>query len=144
MVHSYFLADFSFRLLSSKYPRIILGEFCSWIELMTTLPFMIIWMASWDHIDDIFFRASIMFDLSRVYLTKRIIDHIFTDNTRDILNIVNVILLIILFPAGVCSYVENIDTYPEFVREDTTYFQMVYFTFISMTFIGYGSQITTD
>ena len=80
-----------------------------------------------------------MSDLSRVYLTKRIIDHCFTDNTRDILNIVNTIILIILFPAGVCSFLENIDTYPDFVRSDTTYFHMVYFTFISMTFIGYGS-----
>ena len=105
---------------------------------------MIVWMAGWDNIDDIYFRFCIMCDISRVYLTKRIIDHMFTDNTRDILNIVNIFILSIFFPAGVCSYVENIPTYPEFAREDTTYFQMVYFTFISMTFIGYGSQVTTD
>lgn len=100
---------------------------------------MIVWVAGWAVIDDVFFRASIMFDLSRVYLTKRIIDHLFQDSMCDILNIVNVYFLIILFPAGVCTFVENIATYPDFVREDTTYLDMVYFIFISMTFIGYGS-----
>lgn len=75
----------------------------------------------------------------RVYLSVRVIEHLTTDNTRDILKIVNILLLIIFFPAAFCSFIESKDSYPVFIREDTTYFQMVYFVFISMTFIGYGS-----
>lgn len=85
-----------------------------------------------------------MFDTSRVYLTKRVIEHMAVDNSRDILKIVNIILLIIFFPSAFCSFVENLDTYPDFAREDTTYNNMIYFIFISMTFIGYGSQVTSD
>ena len=143
-VHVYFLLDFIFRILCAKYPRILLGEFCSWIEILTTVPFMIGWMFGLNDIDNGFFRCCLMFDTSRVYLTKRIIDHTMTDNVRDIMHIVNKLLLIIVFPAAFCSFVEAYESYPIFERADTTYFQMIYFAFISMTFIGYGSQVVTD
>ena len=122
----------------------MLSEFCSWIEILTTVPFMMVWFSGCAEQEHSLFRGCIMFDTSRVYLTKRVIEHMTTDNSRDILKIVNIILLIVFFPAAFCSYVENLDTYPEYVREDTTYFQMIYFIFISMTFIGYGSQVTSD
>lgn len=138
------MVDFLFRLLCSKYPRLMLSEFCSWIEILTTVPFMMVWFSGCAEQEHSLFRGCIMFDTSRVYLTKRVIEHMTTDNSRDILKIVNIILLIVFFPAAFCSYVENLDTYPEYVREDTTYFQMIYFIFISMTFIGYGSQVTSD
>ena len=89
-----------------------------------------------------------MLDTVRVYLTKRVIDGTTSDNFRDILHIGNIMLLIIIFPAAFCSFVES--TYPtdpdydQFSRTDTTYGQMVYYIFISMTFIGYGTQVFTD
>jgi hypothetical protein len=84
-----------------------------------------------------------MLDTVRVYLTKRVIDSTTSDNFRAILHIGNIMLLIVIFPAAFCSFVET--TYPtdpkynEFTRVDTTYGQMVYYIFISMTFIGYGT-----
>ena len=41
-MHSYFLIDFSFRLLCTKYPRMILSHFCSWIEIITIVPFFVV------------------------------------------------------------------------------------------------------
>ena len=72
--------------------------------------------------DNTWFRASIMLDTSRVYLTVRMIDHLTTDNLQDILHIVNILITIIFFPAALCSFVESMDSYPEFEREDTTFF----------------------
>lgn len=139
-VHAYFLLDFSFRLLCSQYPRVIVSQFINIIEIVTTVPFFIMLLSGQSDVDNTFFRFCIMLDTSRVYLTKRVIDSMTTDNTRDILNIGNIMLLIIFFPAGFCSFVESMETYPTFDdRPDATYFQMVYFVFISMTFIGYGS-----
>ena len=132
------MIDFAFRLLGSKYPRRLLGEFCSWIEILTTVPFFLVWVAGLGTINSAYFRASIMLVTSRVYLTKRVIHHMATDNTRDILDICNILLLIIFFPAAFCSFVETLDTYPFFTKIDT-YFEMVYLVFISMTFIGYGA-----
>lgn len=143
IVHSYFLMDFAFRLLCSKYPRRLLGEFCSWIEMLTTVPFFLVWAAGLGDINSAYFRASIMLVTSRVFLTKRVIHHMAADNTADILNICNILLLIIFFPAAFCSFVETLDTYPEFSDVDTFY-EMVYFVFISMTFIGYGTQVYSD
>ena len=121
----------------------MLSDFTSWIEIITTIPFMLVWVLGLADIDNVFFRACIMFDTSRVYLTKRIIDLIEDENFRDILYICNTIVLIIFFPAAFCSYIENLESYPV-LGSDSTYFQMVYFIFISMTFIGYGSQVTSD
>ena len=152
-VHSYFLLDFLIRLICAKYPKRSLSEFCSWIEILTTVPFFICYLfVSEDQsspdgekkVDSVWFRASIMLDTSRVYLTVRIIDHLTTDNLRDILHIVNILITIIFFPAAVCSFIESIDSYPVFERENTTFFEMVYFVFISMTFIGYGSQVESE
>ena len=143
-VHTYFLLDFSFRLLCSQYPRVMITQFCNIIELLTTVPFFIVLVSGQAEIDNVFFRFCIMLDTSRVYLTKRVIDGMTDGNLRDILHISNIMLIIIVFPAAFCSFVESLETYPTFEeRPDATFFQMVYFIFISMTFIGYGSQVVT-
>ena len=143
-VHVYFLLDFIFRLLCSQYPRVIITQFINIIEMTTTVPFFIMLLLGQGEIDNVFFRFCIMLDTSRVYLTKRVINSMTTDNARDMLNIGNIMLLIIFFPAAFCSFVESRETYPTFdERPDATFFQMVYFVFISMTFIGYGSQVVT-
>lgn len=144
IVHSYFSLDFTFRLICSKFPRIMLGQFCSQLEILTTVPFLCVWFLGYNSIDNNFFRACLMFDTSRVYLTKRCIDYMKNENLRDILHIVNVLMLIIFFPAAFCAYIESYDTFPVYERSDTTFFQMIYFAFISMTFIGYGSQVITE
>ena len=122
-IHSYFLLDVSVRLVLAKYPKRQLGSFCSMIELLTTIPFFgIYFIVSQNDIDNVWFRASIMLDTSRVYLTVRIIDHFTTDNLREILHIVNILIIIIFFPAAICSFIESRDAYPEFERENTTFF----------------------
>ena len=144
-IHSYFLLDFSVRLVCAKYPKRQLGSLCSMIELLTTIPFFgIYFVVSQNDIDNVWLRMSFMLDTSRVYLTVRIIDHFTTDNLREILHIVNILITIIFFPAAICSFIESWEDYPEFERENTTFFQMVYFVFISMTFIGYGSQVESE
>ena len=98
----------------------MLGTFCSWIEILTIVPFFTIWfIISQGDIDNVWFRASIMLDTSRVYLTMRVIDHLTTDNFNAILHIVNILSLIIFFPAALCSFVESMDSYPYFTRDDT-------------------------
>ena len=42
-VHTYFFVDFFIRMLCSKYPKRSLNEFCSWIELLTIVPFFFIY-----------------------------------------------------------------------------------------------------
>ena len=53
-------------------------------------------------------------------------------------------MLIIVFPAAFCSFVESADGYPLYEDPNTTFFQMIYFVFISMTFIGYGSYVSSE
>ena len=77
ILECYFLTDFVFRLLCSKYPRRMLGEFCSVIEIVTIVPFFGVWMFGFADIDHVAFRFCIMLVTSRVYLTKRIIEHMF-------------------------------------------------------------------
>ena len=84
-----------------------------------------------------------MLDTSRVYLTKRVIDHSTSPNFRDILNIINALVSMIIFPAAFCSFVETIDSYPYF-NDINTFFEMVFFVFVSSTFVGYGSQVFTE
>ena len=147
-VHTYFILDFSFRILCWKYPRVMISQFCNILEMLTTVPFFVALIFGQGDLDNYYFRLCIMLDTVRVYLTKRVIDGTTSDNFRDILHIGNIMLLIIIFPAAFCSFVES--TYPtdpdydQFSRTDTTYGQMVYYIFISMTFIGYGTQVFTD
>ena len=112
--------------------------------MFTTVPFIIVLLFGYDSVDQYLFRFVIMLDTTRVYLTLRVINDNTYENTREILNIGNIMLLIIFFPAAFCSFIESADSYPEYPRENATYFEMVYFIFISMTFIGYGSQVETD
>ena len=43
-VHCYFSADFTLRLLCAKYPRITLMSISSMVEIITTVPFLLVWI----------------------------------------------------------------------------------------------------
>jgi len=98
VVHIYFLLDFCVRCFTANHFVPFLETFGSMIELLTTIPFGIMFLFA--KFDNFWFRFFIMTDLCRIYFNERLIRLIEGNMYREMLIILNNAVFLVIFASG--------------------------------------------
>ena len=140
ILHWYMLLEFILRSITQKYLMKFLFTMDSVIEILTTVPFIILYLAVGTK--DKSFQFFIMMDQWRLYLFKRFSKNIENENSREFLDILIKISVNIVVFTCFLQHVENKYNYDLEIYDSMydIYYQF-YFTFTTISTVGYGSHV---
>jgi hypothetical protein len=108
-VHVYFLIEFLLKLYSQKYRQKFLQTFDSFIEILTTIPFIIFFISMGT--DSMVFQFFVMMDQMRLFLYQRYITWISNPIHKEETHIILNVFLLTWVMSFFIMFWENIHNY---------------------------------
>jgi len=140
ITHSYFLGDYIFRAIVTKYYFKFLLTFDSVVEIFTTVPLLLLYLINGGAQNSEF--KFIMIGQARLYLFKRYTKNIASDNKREMLDIMFLSLANLIFYTVLLQHVENQYLYEnELEIINASFFDNFFFVATTVSIVGYGSDI---
>ena len=145
-MHIYFLIDMLIRMLIAKFPSQHAKSFSTICEMITTVPFLVVYPLSdrQDIANSFAYRFCMMLDTIRFYFMYRLIRVIQSPMVSELLLILNSALFLVLFAACYISLVETEQYFPDHDPDNNFNFHnSAFFILTSISIIGYGSYVVT-
>jgi hypothetical protein len=140
VTHVYFSLDFLIRLISAPKTQRFALSLSSALEVITSFPMCFFYF--FFEIESTPFRAVMMLDPWRLYLNKRVLKHIDSEILREMMQIINNAIFLIMMSTSYMQFVESNGVFPEPMPNFSTN-ETIFFIMTSYTFIGYGSYAVT-